>query len=292
MSGMHQSVSFVLGELEGRMFYVWPHSFHNAPEQREMPAVQNHFHLQQELHYVRRGSCTMIVEGEVLELSEGEYVLLGRNAEHAYQQVSADFSRVGLMFELSSGGSPLCELRWLRGDRQGGRQVGELLFAMERELGQRKSGYFYYVQALLCQLMLEFQRTLSAPREDRAGEQPDRPETYWPVILDQYFIEATRTGGSCGELAALLGVSVRQLNRILQRQYGCSFREKLQHTRIRAATLLLRRTKKSVEEIARQVGYSCASSFCAGFRAETGVSPAAYRKGKDEGHRTEKTDKI
>ncbi|HRE79488.1 MAG TPA: helix-turn-helix transcriptional regulator [Opitutaceae bacterium] len=80
------------------------------------------------------------------------------------------------------------------------------------------------------------------------------------------------------KLAAFAGLSVSQLNRLFQRQFGVtslgySVRRRSQH-----AHALLEATSRSVKEIAFELGFSSLPHFSAWFRRYHGVSPRALRR--------------
>ena len=80
------------------------------------------------------------------------------------------------------------------------------------------------------------------------------------------------------ELAAILHLSVRQTQRLLQRNFGKTFSQKLNEARIAAAAQLLLNTGLSVTEIGERTGFSSIEHFSSSFRRFTGVSPTQYRK--------------
>ncbi len=83
------------------------------------------------------------------------------------------------------------------------------------------------------------------------------------------------------EVASGLGVSPRTLKRRLAAAH-LSYTDLLEEQRREVALLLLRAHGLSVEEVASQLGYSDPSNFRRAFQRWTGVSPAAYRKGRTE----------
>ena len=95
-------------------------------------------------------------------------------------------------------------------------------------------------------------------------------------LCDRYFSGGAQDR-SAEELAGLLRVSKRQMNRCLQEYYGMSFREKLVHTRMECAAWLLRTSERSVEEIVPIVGYGSESGFFKAFRRRYGMTPLEYR---------------
>lgn len=83
---------------------------------------------------------------------------------------------------------------------------------------------------------------------------------------------------SLARLAEQAGMSEFHFNRLFKRATGMPPSRYLIKLRLDAARRLLRETKKSVIEIANEVGYSNPSHFAQLFRKESGLSPSDYRR--------------
>lgn len=82
-----------------------------------------------------------------------------------------------------------------------------------------------------------------------------------------------------GEAAAAAGLSERSLRRHFQAEFALTPERYLQQARLmKAARLLLERPRRSIAEVALEVGYAQQSAFTAAFRRYTGLPPAAFRK--------------
>jgi AraC family transcriptional regulator len=79
-------------------------------------------------------------------------------------------------------------------------------------------------------------------------------------------------------LAARAGLSKFYFNRLFKSAVGVSPSHYHINLRMDAAKRLLRETKKSVVEVALDVGYANPSHFAQLFRRETGLSPSDYRR--------------
>lgn len=84
-------------------------------------------------------------------------------------------------------------------------------------------------------------------------------------------------GLAIGELAALLGVTERTLQRRFRRATGHSPRAYLDKQRLLTARELLRTSNLAISEVAGQVGYQDVSHFGRRFRRWMQQSPRAYR---------------
>jgi AraC family transcriptional regulator len=79
-------------------------------------------------------------------------------------------------------------------------------------------------------------------------------------------------------LAAQAGLSKFYFNRLFKTAMGVSPSRHQINLRMDEARRLLRETKRSVVEIALDVGYANPSHFAQLFRRETGLAPSDYRR--------------
>ena len=80
------------------------------------------------------------------------------------------------------------------------------------------------------------------------------------------------------QMAEDLYVSPRQLQRIIRKNYGMSYRQKLAETRLQIAIDLLHNSDMSINQISEILGYSCSANFSAFLKRETGKTPSQVRK--------------
>ncbi|NNM50673.1 MAG: helix-turn-helix transcriptional regulator [Pseudomonadales bacterium] len=92
------------------------------------------------------------------------------------------------------------------------------------------------------------------------------------VIVRQDFCNS-----SSAAVAKQLNISDRTMRRHLAME-GVSFQEILNDLRYEQAQLALMTTQLSVNDIARQLGYSDASNFGHAFRQWSGMSPRQFRQ--------------
>ena len=83
---------------------------------------------------------------------------------------------------------------------------------------------------------------------------------------------------SCAEVARATALDSGDLQTMVQRHLGISFREYLVLERLTAARKLLRQSKMTATEIAAKTGFSDQSNFTKVFQKHEGVTPIQYRK--------------
>lgn len=129
----------------------------------------------------------------------------------------------------------------------------------------------YYMLSGLCRLFALHAATKEkAPRSDSAYVRKIRA-----YIHDNY-----ATIRSEAELAGLVHLSTRYMNKIFKKETGKPPIQYLNHYRIRCAKKLLERPELSIHEISEMLGFSTPNYFCCVFQRHcNGISPLAYRKG-------------
>ncbi|WP_421856468.1 GlxA family transcriptional regulator [Oricola sp.] len=79
------------------------------------------------------------------------------------------------------------------------------------------------------------------------------------------------------DIAARLGISTRQLERIFERHVGCSPKRYFTDMRLAKARNLLVQTEASIVDIALACGFSSSSHFSRVYRAHNGITPVLQR---------------
>lgn len=168
----------------------------------------------------------------------------------------------------------LRNIYWFGEDHQNIHQLFQNIFF---ELQNRPTGYTLELEALLRQLIVHLIRNYES-RED-SGYSPDtRTGISNPsLILEESFLYDYPVL-TLDALSSRLGLSPRQTERLLQKQYGQTFLQKRTQARMSAAAALLPDPALSITQIAEQLGYSSTEHFSTAFRRYYGVSAREYRK--------------
>jgi AraC-like DNA-binding protein len=85
-------------------------------------------------------------------------------------------------------------------------------------------------------------------------------------------------GFSLSSVAEALGVSTKQVTRLLRAGVGMTFRDYLLQLRMEAAQRIIREDGLSIAETAEKVGYYNISHFIKCFKSYTGVTPGEWKK--------------
>lgn len=99
--------------------------------------------------------------------------------------------------------------------------------------------------------------------------------------IGAYLLQNTERRLTVAELSRYFGASATLINSSFRGVYGMSPAAFLRAQKMHSAARLLRRTDRTVLDIAGQFGYDNGSKFAKAFRDVIGVSPNAYRSGID-----------
>jgi len=154
-------------------------------------------------------------------------------------------------------------------------QIEALLEEIHGELAEARPGYREAVRLALCRLLLLLNRHLLPERDGSPGS----------GIGPAWLREALRAinakpeaAGSLSGLAARAGVSAAHFARVFKRHTGMSVTDFVNAKRIMMAKEMLRRTDRSVGEVAERCGFDSLPHFHRVFRALTGTTPGAWRR--------------
>lgn len=242
-----------------------------------------------EIHYVISGYGTLQMEKNTYEITPNTLYVTGPHIYHVqipnqenpmteYCIYIQKESAPGTSSSRIAKGSFL--EKFLETPQWFGQDSQELLYIFEKifkELTLQYTGYRVEVTALLQQLLIHIIRNYEYKKETEKQFTSSVPSDSMSLITDQCFLfEYAEI--SLQDLAKRLGISPRQTERFLKKEYGETFQQKKNHARMEAAVSFLRNPSLSITRIAGQLGYSSVEHFSHAFRNYYGVSPRKYRK--------------
>jgi AraC-like DNA-binding protein len=137
-------------------------------------------------------------------------------------------------------------------------------------------GHYTYIQTLATQIILNVVRTLSMNKKSGYEVPHKIINDSRRLLVDDYF-RNYEVSLSPHELASQIGVTVRQLNRIMQEYYEMSFKEKLTYERLEEAKNLLINSQLPLKEISEKIGFTSLSYFSRVFSKYYDISPNKFR---------------
>ena len=237
-----------------------------------------HCHAEYELHILLGGSCRLEVEDHHLTLQKGQGILLVPGEYHRPRAFWDGFYRFTLAFSPATEGLAQALTQALPASRTFSAEgtVQQLCTDIFREYAASNLYKQEQLQALLTLLTVQLLRQLSVGQSDE--DSPDTLTEHQRITrIDDFFEKNFMDSAGETTLAESLHLSRRQLDRVLRKNYGMNYRQKLIRARMDHAAWLLRTSHLRVSQIAQQVGYNSDSAFFQVFRRQFGVTPSRYR---------------
>lgn len=152
-------------------------------------------------------------------------------------------------------------------------QMKALLHRMGAEIRSPGFAHEVLVESLAMQLAVELRRYCLAVD----GEAAQGGLSPWRLRMIEERLEATPAAPTLGELAALCGLSERQLTRGFRVSRGCSIADHVAAWRVGHARRMIGEGQ-GIKLIADALGFGSVSSFTYSFRRSTGLTPGQYRE--------------
>jgi AraC family transcriptional regulator len=156
------------------------------------------------------------------------------------------------------------------------RQIESIGLMLLSELQQDHLGGRLYVESLANVLAVHLLRQYSATEPRLFIHKGGLPERQVLQVLD-YIHDHLERDIKLADLAALLGMSQFHFSYLFKQSIGTSPHQYLLQQRVERAKKLLKKTDRSITEIALECGFNSHSHLSKQFRQLAGMTPTAYR---------------
>ena len=248
-----------------------------------------HQHQYFELHYVYEGECELDIGDRIHEMHKDEICLIAPGIYHSVKSQPDTAGRLCIGFEVPRPSleyknreavmllETLNSLDVFRGEAG---DTSQILRRIQEASGKsiHKLVVREELRALSEILVLELSQKINRKLLTDPSGDPELERICRNYKIGEFFNNSFYLRDGDEILAAELGVSRRQLNRILNEQYGMNYREKMNEVRLEISTDLLKSTQKSIGEISELMGYSCTANFCSFVKKMAGKTPLEIRK--------------
>lgn len=275
--------------------YVYYITFLNNLGYTKSWSTCRHNHSEIEVQFILSGECRILLGDTFAEVKAGNVLMIAPLVYHApiSSGPSVDFEKYSFIFsfaEADKNGKDFIareakkfaaafnsiEKFRIFEDCFGGANAWR---EVVKEFREMQSGYFTRIISIITGILVSLSRCLAEgdhiveplPRKTLDENRTIIMESFFDY--DQNFVRTQKE-----LLADTLGVSSRQLGRIIKRTYDRSFREKLLQSRMEVAADLLANTDRSIASIANQLGYTTEAGFYRLFNNYFKSTPASFRK--------------
>ncbi|AIQ45758.1 AraC family transcriptional regulator [Paenibacillus sp. FSL R7-0273] len=258
---------------------------------RPMPE-HSHSHNSYELHYIPAGQGILYAQGKRYAITPGTIYVTGPDVVHEQLPLPEDpMAEYCIFFEILPDNSVLPPVKrtfvkepalpellmstpfWIGLDS--GKMLG-LFEMLADELSLEQAGVHHMATNILEMIVIQWIRQY---RKNPASTQSLPLKTLDDsrlLIIENSFLYHYDSI-TLKQLADQLGLSTRQTERMVYKQYGKAFTDKKLQARMGAASRLLLTTDTSVSRIAAQVGYTTPEQFSNAFKKYFGMTATGYR---------------
>ena len=248
----------------------------------------HHCHSFYEIYYVDRGNCRFMVENNIYDLRQGDFLLIPPDILHYTRYLDGPCKKYGIYFRnndisqqaaaaMPGGSAFFQETRIFQLPDAHHYQVELLLERMltEEKIEDSRTEAMLYLQ--LQELLLFCSRNCSFLQEIPANiRTTDRQIVLAARYISDHYMEPI----SAADIASAAGFSPNYLSKRLREAAGIGVHEYLMFVRLQHAALDLVSTGDSITEIALRSGFSDSNYFKDAFKKKYGITPSAYRKNR------------
>lgn len=261
----------------------------------EMPL---HKHSFIEVNYMYSGKCRQQINGKEIVLSEGQVCLLDTDVPHSLSALGENdiliniimmretfsaafwshFKEKGLVAEflLNALSEHQRHDHYILFHSEKNEDLHGLIEKMACEFFDQDRYSLGIVQALLPTMFMELMRVYQLDKNYKNEKQNGKAN----VVEVLQHIEKNYQSCTLTSLAEEFNFNANYLGNMLKERTGKTFLELVQMQRMIQASVLLKNTNMSVEDIAYETGYESSSFFHRKFKQYFGCTPYQFRKNK------------
>ncbi len=247
-----------------------------------------HKHSFHEIHFCLSGSCVYQVGNKQYTIMPGEMIILRAEETHCLLQKTLDFNKVALGFHIIGRPDDLSgELRKSLSQRPAfvssqTDEIATLFYSILEEAASQQTGYLAAAKAALMRVIL----LLARLTENKSNHQPT-----FSLRIDQriseintYIEEHLGDRVTCQDIANNVHLSSRQLNRVVQNEFGMPVSDYIDRLKCEHAKNLLLHSDMPTSRVATAIGFASEFSFSKFFKRVEGMAPSQFRRSRFGGY--------
>ncbi len=250
---------------------------------RHIGHISAHMHDFLEIIFVLSGTCTILIEDQLYQLTEGDLILIESPVRHelnasdcVYASFQLDQNTLENNFPIPM--HPKFECNSLEaGHENEFEQLRRILAQIIKNNADQQTGYelrnWIYVYQLMEILYMHFQVDTSTASRKKQHRYASRVAEITKIIKTHY-----REDLPLSRIADMVHLSAPYLSRFFQEQFGMNYLTYLTQFRLNNAVRDLTNTEDNIEEISSNNGFPNSHAFAQAFRKEYGMRPSSYRR--------------
>jgi AraC-like DNA-binding protein/quercetin dioxygenase-like cupin family protein len=286
----NMDIKLSLGEFVLNVLYVkFGYFYSSMPE-------HSHSHGSYEFHYVPTGHGTLIAQGKHYPITPGTLFMTGPDVMHEqitdphdpmaeycifFEVLPGDFApsviRNSAMKETTLSELLVSTPFWIGSDRGNMMALFEMLAF---ELSQPYLGFHHMITNIMEMIIIRLIREYKDHQSSLLPIPLKTLDDSRMLIIENCFLY-NYPSITLKQLADELGLSTRQTERNIIKQYGVSFKDKKLNARMSAASRLLKSKDKTIRAVAQQVGFSSPEQFSNAFKKYFGITATQYKHSQE-----------
>ncbi len=235
-----------------------------------------HRHPNIEVKYIYDGELDILLNGEIIPVSKGDFVIANSNELHGYH-ITGNIKYCTLIFdigyinEIMSSDHGLIFRSVIHNDEQ----IGKIMNTLIDEFFTRPLMYGQNADALFRQLLIHLIRNYLVNEMQFSPVKAKRGNVSATVI--DFLTHNFNKKLTIDNIANSVGFNRHYMMRAFKRETGVTIAKQLYFIRTHYAANLLKNTVKPLSEIAFLSGFESTSHFNRTFRQYSGMPPLRYR---------------
>ena len=266
------------------------HSISTSGSSPNKKSYYQHRHPGLEIHYIISGQCKVTCNGNSFFMESESMLLIPPGTYHDVSPTDPNTSRLCISFRIQKMKDKSSNKKtdnFYNIYNQNTPSTADLhdseaqriLLKMIALLDGVGDGYKIDKLLTLCgYLLLEMIPYIADATPCDKPADPDDTQEDVSFKIDSFLGTNFMHNDAKSRMADDLFVSPRQLQRIIKKNYGMNYREKLAETRVQIAIDLLCNSNLPIHKIAEILGYSCSANFSAFIKRNIGKTPSQIRK--------------
>lgn len=228
-----------------------------------------HNHDYYELAYIQEGNGIQIVNGVSYAVETGSMIILSPKDTHSYYSIkemklyNVCFCSPDKLMHYFDFSKPTVVAL----DDFFKIEIEQFIYLLESELNQKRNTYLETAWVILDLIIMTASRN-------------HRNEIYSDPMWGKIFTYISKNIGnvSLKDVAQAMSVSESYFCRVFKKNFSMTFHQYVVNVRMQMAKNYLLNSKKSITEIAAEVGYKSECCFFQDFKKSVGTTPKEFRK--------------
>ncbi len=259
------------------LFLLYPTK--NKKDVAELRAI--HDHVYYEFFFATKSKINFTTEKGEYSFTESIVVVPPKFKHVSYSEGTGNFCINVTATDVNQMGGKLGLLDYVKKDDITAFKISEeISFYLKKLLDANVSSIFgkAKTEALLRLIFLAIGETLEIHSEEKGENEQDSRINY--ILEIDKFVSNNYAKGNVdmSMLAEKMHLSVRQVSRIIKREFNCSFTELMNQKRMDVASILLIKSELSISQIINELNFETENYFYRVFRKRYGTTPLKYRK--------------